>query len=122
MKCAYCGAELMEGSLYCNNCGKAVQIVPDYNEFDDYLDNLVGTSKTTNLSEVSSTLNSNYSNNNNNFDNSDVYINNLSNKYCFCCSSKDSILFSKESLLCNKLNFSMSSSIVLNPLANIRRD
>lgn len=52
MKCAYCGAELMEGSLYCNNCGKAVQIVPDYNEFDDYLDNLVGTSNTTKLSDV----------------------------------------------------------------------
>ncbi len=63
MKCAHCGTQLINGCLYCNHCGKPVQIVPDYNEFDDYLDNLVGTSKTTNLSEVSSTLNSNYSNN-----------------------------------------------------------
>ena len=31
MKCIYCGEELKEGSLYCPKCGKAVQIVPDYN-------------------------------------------------------------------------------------------
>lgn len=35
MKCAYCGGELKEGCLFCSSCGKAVQIVPDYNEFDD---------------------------------------------------------------------------------------
>lgn len=38
MKCIYCGEELQEGSLYCPKCGKAVQIVPDYNIYDeDYL-------------------------------------------------------------------------------------
>lgn len=42
MKCENCGAELKEGSVYCMVCGKPVQIVPDYNAFDDYLDNLVG--------------------------------------------------------------------------------
>ena len=42
MRCANCGNELKEGSLYCDACGQPVQIVPDYNEFDDYLDNLVG--------------------------------------------------------------------------------
>lgn len=42
MRCANCGNELNEGSLYCDACGHPVQIVPDYNEFDDYLDNLVG--------------------------------------------------------------------------------
>lgn len=42
MRCANCGNELKEGSLYCDVCGHPVQIVPDYNEFDDYLDNLVG--------------------------------------------------------------------------------
>ena len=42
MRCANCGNELKEGSLYCDACGHPVQIVPDYNEFDDYLDNLVG--------------------------------------------------------------------------------
>ena len=35
MKCIYCGEELKEGSLYCPKCGKAVQIVPDYNIYDD---------------------------------------------------------------------------------------
>lgn len=42
MRCANCGNELKAGSLYCDVCGHPVQIVPDYNEFDDYLDNLVG--------------------------------------------------------------------------------
>lgn len=38
MKCVQCGEELKEGSLFCSNCGKEVQIVPDYNEYeDDYL-------------------------------------------------------------------------------------
>ena len=38
MKCIYCGTELKEGCLYCSNCGKEAQIVPDYNGFeDDYL-------------------------------------------------------------------------------------
>jgi tetratricopeptide (TPR) repeat protein len=38
MKCIYCGEELKEGSLFCSHCGKAAQIVPDYNVYeDDYL-------------------------------------------------------------------------------------
>lgn len=38
MKCVHCGEELKEGSLFCSKCGKEVQIVPDYNEYeDDYL-------------------------------------------------------------------------------------
>lgn len=38
MKCIYCGEELKAGSLFCSHCGKAVQIVPDYNAYeDDYL-------------------------------------------------------------------------------------
>lgn len=42
MKCAYCHTELKEGFLYCTSCGKEVQIVPDYNEFDDeFLNGLV---------------------------------------------------------------------------------
>ena len=45
MKCAYCGEELKEGGLFCPSCGKAVQIVPDYNEFDDeFLNTLVAKS------------------------------------------------------------------------------
>lgn len=35
MKCIYCGEELKEGSLFCSHCGKSVQIVPDYNVYDD---------------------------------------------------------------------------------------
>ena len=35
MKCIYCGSELKEGSLFCSHCGKEVQIVPDYNIYDD---------------------------------------------------------------------------------------
>ena len=35
MKCANCGNELPEGKLYCEKCGKAVQMVPDYDEFSN---------------------------------------------------------------------------------------
>ncbi len=35
MKCANCGSELWDGCLYCSNCGKEAQIVPDYNVFED---------------------------------------------------------------------------------------
>lgn len=38
MKCANCGAELKVGCIYCSECGKEAQIVPDYNLLeDDYL-------------------------------------------------------------------------------------
>lgn len=43
MKCVSCGTELESGCLFCSKCGKEVQIVPDYNEFDDdYIHGLVG--------------------------------------------------------------------------------
>ena len=35
MVCAHCKAQIEDGSLYCNRCGKAVQIVPDYNVLED---------------------------------------------------------------------------------------
>ena len=35
MKCQNCGNELPDGKLYCEKCGKAVQMVPDYDEFSD---------------------------------------------------------------------------------------
>ena len=35
MKCAYCKNELKEGCVFCPSCGKDIQIVPDYNEFED---------------------------------------------------------------------------------------
>lgn len=42
MKCSYCGSELKERTLYCDNCGKEVQMVPDYNAFEeDYLNRVL---------------------------------------------------------------------------------
>ncbi len=42
MKCIFCGSEIKEGSLFCQNCGKEQQIVPDYNVFEDeYLKTLL---------------------------------------------------------------------------------
>ena len=35
MKCQNCGNELPDGKLYCEKCGKAVRLVPDYDEFSD---------------------------------------------------------------------------------------
>ena len=35
MKCSYCGSELKQNTLYCENCGKEVRMVPDYNMYDD---------------------------------------------------------------------------------------
>ncbi|MGN1167627.1 MAG: chitobiase/beta-hexosaminidase C-terminal domain-containing protein [Lachnospiraceae bacterium] len=37
MKCRYCGQEIPDGILYCENCGQEVQMVPDYNPLDDML-------------------------------------------------------------------------------------
>lgn len=37
MKCRYCGHEIPEGMLYCEQCGREVCIVPDYNPLDDML-------------------------------------------------------------------------------------
>lgn len=31
MKCSHCGSEIKVGSIYCKACGRAAQIVPDYN-------------------------------------------------------------------------------------------
>ncbi len=33
MKCEICGAEIPEGSLYCEKCGKDIHLVPDFTEF-----------------------------------------------------------------------------------------
>lgn len=35
MKCQKCGADIPEGKIYCENCGTAIQMVPDYNPVDD---------------------------------------------------------------------------------------
>ena len=35
MKCVKCGATLKDNTIFCENCGQEVQIVPDYNVFED---------------------------------------------------------------------------------------
>ena len=35
MKCPKCGADIPEGKFYCEKCGEALQIVPDYNPAED---------------------------------------------------------------------------------------
>ncbi|MCR4797408.1 MAG: chitobiase/beta-hexosaminidase C-terminal domain-containing protein [Lachnospiraceae bacterium] len=35
MKCPFCDTEIEEGSLFCNHCGNAIQVVPDYNLLED---------------------------------------------------------------------------------------
>lgn len=36
MKCPRCGADMKEGQMYCEHCGREIQIVP---EFDPALEN-----------------------------------------------------------------------------------
>ncbi|MBS6395553.1 MAG: chitobiase/beta-hexosaminidase C-terminal domain-containing protein [Clostridiales bacterium] len=35
MKCQKCGVDIPENKIYCENCGTAIQMVPDYNPADD---------------------------------------------------------------------------------------
>lgn len=35
MKCQKCGADIPEGKIYCEQCGSAIQMVPDYNPVED---------------------------------------------------------------------------------------
>ena len=37
MKCSHCGATIEEGKVYCSKCGKEIQMVPDYNAFEEDL-------------------------------------------------------------------------------------
>ncbi|SFP94670.1 TPR repeat-containing protein [Lachnospiraceae bacterium XBB1006] len=39
MKCKKCGADVVNGKVYCTNCGAEIQIVPDYNALDDDISN-----------------------------------------------------------------------------------
>lgn len=43
MICKQCGAEVPEGSVYCNTCGAEIQIVPEYSILEnDILDSYIG--------------------------------------------------------------------------------
>ncbi len=35
MRCTNCGHEFKDGQIYCEKCGKAIQIVPDFNVLED---------------------------------------------------------------------------------------
>lgn len=35
MKCQNCGADIPQGKIYCESCGTAIQMVPDYNPEED---------------------------------------------------------------------------------------
>lgn len=35
MKCTNCGRQVDDGKVFCPSCGKEIQIVPDYNAFED---------------------------------------------------------------------------------------
>lgn len=37
MKCSRCGANIKDGSVYCDACGEEVRIVPDYSSLDELL-------------------------------------------------------------------------------------
>lgn len=41
MKCVRCGNEIEEGKLYCSVCGAEARLVPDYNELEDELLDIV---------------------------------------------------------------------------------
>lgn len=48
MKCKYCGNEIADGKVYCDKCGKPVQMVPDYNALEeDILPGIVSDEKNT---------------------------------------------------------------------------
>ncbi len=36
MRCQKCGADIPEGKIYCERCGNAIQMVPDYNPDEDF--------------------------------------------------------------------------------------
>lgn len=37
MKCSRCGADIKDGSVYCDVCGEEIRIVPDYSALDEVL-------------------------------------------------------------------------------------
>lgn len=53
MKCQKCGADIPEGKIYCEQCGTAIQMVPDYSPDDDIE---IGTEKEETKEEPVSTV------------------------------------------------------------------
>jgi hypothetical protein len=53
MKCKKCGADIPEGKIYCEKCGTAIQMVPDYNPVDDIS---IGTEEKNETTEIQDDL------------------------------------------------------------------
>lgn len=56
MKCKTCGTKIKVGSVYCEKCGKEVQIVPDFNVLDDEIESAISISEVVNHDETSKNL------------------------------------------------------------------
>lgn len=50
MKCRNCGADIPDGKIYCEKCGKAIQMVPDYSPEEDFFS--IDTPEHTKISQV----------------------------------------------------------------------
>ena len=61
MICPFCEAKIEEGSIICNDCGRPIQVVPDYNPLeDDFLpEMLASTKKPTPISDANARKESN---------------------------------------------------------------
>ncbi|MCR4956288.1 MAG: chitobiase/beta-hexosaminidase C-terminal domain-containing protein [Lachnospiraceae bacterium] len=59
MKCKKCGNEIAKGKVYCDSCGAEVQIVPDYNAFDEAISNGVKPEELKESEELSEEVNNN---------------------------------------------------------------
>lgn len=61
MICPFCEGKIEEGSIYCNSCGRPIQVVPDYNPLeDDFLpEMLAGTKSKTPISDANAKRESN---------------------------------------------------------------
>lgn len=51
MKCKNCGTKIAVGTVYCEKCGKEVQIVPDFNVLDDEIESAISISEVVNSEE-----------------------------------------------------------------------
>ena len=51
MKCKNCGTKIPVGMVYCESCGKEVQIVPDFNVLEDEIESAISISEVVNTEE-----------------------------------------------------------------------
>jgi len=56
MKCKNCGTKIAVGTVYCEKCGKEVQIVPDFNVLDDEIESAISIKEVVDSEEPLKTL------------------------------------------------------------------